>query len=298
MTRCVALTGSSGLIGGALASALTARGDRVVRLVRSEPRTPSEVRWDPSSRRLDPSALDGVDAVVNLAGAGIADKRWSADRKREIITSRVDSTHAVATAIADTGRAIRLVSGSAIGFYGDRGEEELTEDSPAGSGFTTDVVVAWEGAAAPAEQAGAPTAYARTGIVLAPHGGAMQRVLPLARLGLGGPLGSGRQWWPWITLDDEVDALIHLVDHPELTGPINVVGPVPARQRDLMRALGKALGRPALLPAPTPALSLVLGEFAREVLDSHRVLPMTLSSSGFSWQHPDLGSAMGWLLRS
>ncbi|SRR5580765_1636668 len=298
MTQCVAITGSSGLIGGALASALTARGDRVVRLVRSGPRSAAEVRWDPTSRHLDPVVLEDVDAVVNLAGAGIGDKRWSADRKREILTSRVDATYAVASAIAATGRPLRLVSGSAIGFYGDRGEEELTEDSPAGSGFTTEVVLAWEGATEPAQAAGAPTAYARSGIVLAPHGGAMERVLPLARLGLAGPLGSGRQWWPWITLADEVAALIHLIDHPEVTGPVNVVGPVPARQRDVMRALGKALRRPALLPAPRPALMVVLGEFAREVLDSHRVLPERLSANGFRWQQPDLGSAVGWLLDS
>ncbi len=298
MTQCVAITGSTGLIGGALVSALTARGDRVVRLVRSAPRTPVEVQWDPASRRLDPAVLEGVDAVVNLAGAGIADKRWSADRKREILASRVDATHAVATAISATGRPIRLVSGSAIGFYGDRGEEELTEDSPAGTGFTTEVVLAWEGATAPAEAAGAPTAHARTGLVLAPHGGAMGRVLPLARLGLAGPLGSGRQWWPWITLTDEVAALVHLIDRPEVTGPVNLVVPVPSRQRDVMRALGKALGRPALLPAPTLALMAVLGEFAHEVLDSHRVLPVRLSGSDFAWQHPDLGSAVGWLLGS
>lgn len=298
MTQCVAITGSTGLIGGALVSALTARGDRVVRLVRSAPRTPVEVQWDPASRRLDPAVLEGVDAVVNLAGAGIADKRWSADRKREILASRVDATHAVATAISATGRPIRLVSGSAIGFYGDRDEEELTEDSPAGTGFTTEVVLAWEGATAPAEAAGAPTAHARTGLVLAPHGGAMGRVLPLARLGLAGPLGSGRQWWPWITLTDEVAALVHLIDRPEVTGPVNLVVPVPSRQRDVMRALGKALGRPALLPAPTLALMAVLGEFAHEVLDSHRVLPVRLSGSDFAWQHPDLGSAVGWLLGS
>lgn len=298
MTQCVAITGSSGLIGGALASALTARGDRVVRLVRSAPRTPVEVQWDPASRLLDPAVLEGVDAVVNLAGAGIADKRWSADRKREILGSRVDATHAVSSAISASGRPIRLVSGSAIGFYGDRGEEELTEDSPAGTGFTTEVVLAWEGATAPAEAAGAPTAHARTGLVFAPHGGAMERVLPLARLGLGGPLGSGRQWWPWITLTDEVAALLHLIDHPEVTGPVNLVVPDPSRQRDVMRALGKGLGRPALLPAPTLALMAVLGEFAHEVLDSHRVLPGRLSGSGFVWQHPDLGSAVRWLLGS
>lgn len=298
MSQCVAVTGSSGLIGGALVSHLTGRGDRVVRLVRRAPATPTEIRWDPASRHLDPAALDGVDAVVNLGGAGIGDKRWTAARKREIIDSRVDGTHAVATAIAESGRPIRLVSGSAIGFYGNRGDDELTEDSPAGEGFTTEVVRAWEGATAPAEDAGAAVAYARSGIVLAPEGGAMGRVLPLARLGLGGPLGSGRQWWPWITLVDEVRALTHLVDHPALTGPVNVVGPHPDRQRDIMKALGAALRRPALLPAPRPALKAVLGEFAAEVLDSHRVLPTRLEQDGFTFEHPRLADAMAWLVGS
>lgn len=292
----VAVTGASGLIGTALMAALAGRGDTVVRLVRGEALVPDEVRWDPTSRHLAPEALDGVDAVVNLAGAGIADKRWTTARKREILTSRVDGTHAISTAIAETGRPVRLVNGSAIGFYGDRGDEVLTEDSPGGTGFTAEVTRAWEAAAAPAVDAGAPVAYARTGLVMGPHGGAMERVLPLARLGLAGPLGSGRQFWPWITLADEVSALTHLVDHPELTGPVNLVVPEPARQRDFMKALGAVLHRPALLPAPSFALRIALGGFASEVLDSHRVVPTRLEASGFTWQHASLAETMRWVV--
>ena len=292
----VVVTGSSGLIGTALVEHLTARGDTVVRLVRRDPSTPDEVRWDPASRRLDPAVLQGVDAVVNLAGAGIGDKRWTPSYQREIIASRVDATHAVATAIAETGGAVRLVNGSAIGFYGDRGEEELTEDSAPGEGFTAEVVRAWEGATAPAAAAGASVAYARSGIVLGPGGGAMGRMLPLAKLGVSGPLGRGRQWWPWVTVEDEVRALAHLVDSPDVVGPVNVVGAHPDRQKTLAKALGEALHRPAVLPAPAFALRVVLGGFASEVLDSHRVLPARLADAGFGWTHPDLASALRWLL--
>lgn len=292
----VVVTGSSGLIGTALVEHLTARGDAVVRLVRRDPAAPGEVRWDPSSRRLDPAVVAGADAVVNLAGAGIGDHRWTSAYRREIIDSRVDATHAVATAIAETGGATRLVSASAIGFYGSRGEEELTEESVGGEGFTAEVVRAWESAAEPAVAGGASVAFVRSGLVLGSAGGALARMLPLARLGLGGPLGSGRQWWPWITVEDEVRAIAHLLDTPDLTGPVNAVGPHPARQREIASALGAALHRPAVLPAPSVALRVVLGGFAAEVLDSHRVLPRRLEEAGFAWSHPDLPTAMRWLV--
>jgi NAD dependent epimerase/dehydratase family enzyme len=312
----VALTGSSGLIGTSLVAALRVRGDEVVRLVRRPPRAADEVQWDPSSRHLDPAAIDGVDAVVNLAGAGVGDHRWTPSYKREILTSRTDSTHAVATAIADTGRPVRLVSGSAVGFYGDRGEERLTEGSDPGEGFLADVVRAWEAAAEPAVSAGAPTAFARTGLVLAPlddpsgllvkidstgllvatEGGAAGPLLRAARLGLGGPLAGGRQYWPWITLPDEVAALLHLVDHPEITGPVNLAGPSPSRQKVFAKALGSALHRPAVLPIPGFALHIALGEFASDILGSQRVLPEVLERSGFVHRHADLESAVGWLV--
>ena len=296
MARRIAVTGSSGLIGTPLVAALTERGDEVVRLVRHTPTTAGEVRWDPASRRVDAAALDGVDGVVHFAGAGVGDKRWTPSYKHVILSSRTDGTHAIASAIAETGREIRLVSGSAVGFYGDRGDEELTEANPAGTGFLTDVVLAWEASAAPAVDAGSPVAFARTGIVMSPEGGAMGRLLPLARLGLAGPLGSGRQFWPWITLADEVAALIHLLDRPDITGPVNLVGPAPARQRDVVAQIGSVLHRPHVLPAPSIALKLVLGEFASDILGSQRIVGEVLAASGFTHQHADLESAVNWLL--
>lgn len=290
----VAVAGSSGLIGSALSASLRARGSEVVRLVRHDPTSPDERRWDPAKGELDPAVLDGVDAVVNLAGAGVGDRRWSPDYKQEILASRVDSTRTLARAAAEAG-VRRMVAGSAIGIYGDRGEEVLTESSAPGTGFLVEVVRAWEEAAGPAGEAGIPVAHARTGLVAAREGGAMEPVLRLARLGLGGPLGSGRQWWPLISLDDEVAALIWLIDN-ELTGPVNLAAPQPVRQRELAREIGRQLHRPAILPAPGPAMRVVVGEFAGEVLASTRVIPQVLLDHGFTWQHPDLPSLVRWLL--
>jgi hypothetical protein len=292
----IVVTGSSGLIGTALVAALRERGDEVVRLVRRAPSASDQVQWDPSSRVLDPAVLDGVDGVVHLAGAGVGDKRWTPSYKREILASRTDSTAAVASAVAAADHPVRLVSGSAVGFYGDRGDEELTEANPAGTGFLADVVLAWEAAAGPAVDAGASVAFARTGIVMARDGGAMQPLLRLARVGLGGPLGRGRQFWPWITLPDEVGALLHLLDHPEVTGPVNLSAPTPARQKDIAAALGRALHRPALLPAPSPALRLVVGEFAGEILGSQRIVGEALVGSGYVHRHADLDDAARWLV--
>jgi uncharacterized protein len=292
----IAVTGSSGLIGTALVAALRARGDEVVRLVRRAPGSADEVQWDPSSRVLDPRALDGVDGVVHLAGAGVGDHRWTPSYKREILTSRVDSTHAVAGAVAAAGHRVRLVSGSAVGFYGDRGDEELTEASPPGADFLSDVVLAWEAAAQPAVDAGASVAVIRSGIVLAREGGAMKPLLRLARLGLGGPLGSGRQFMPWITLADEVGAILHLLDRDDVTGPVNLSAPSPARQREVADALGRALHRPAVLPAPSVAIRLVLGEFAVEILGGQRIVGKKLEASGYSFQHADLDTAIRWLV--
>lgn len=297
MSQRVAVTGSTGMIGGALVTALRARGDKVVRLVRHAPQRPDEVVWDPASRTLDPTTLDGVDAVVHLAGAPVS-VRWTAGNRSSILTSRTDGTYAVASGIAASRRPVRFLSGSAMGFYGDRGEEVLTEASGPGDGFLTDVVLAWEESARPAVEAGAPTAYLRTGLVLSATGGAMERMLPLARLGLGGPLGSGRQWWSWITLHDHVRAMLHLLDHPEVTGPVNLVGPHPDRQRDVASMLGRVLDRPAVLPAPATALRLALGGFAGEVLGSTRVLPNRLTESGFSADHPEIRTALEWVVAS
>jgi hypothetical protein len=268
----------------------------VVHLVRRQPSTDLEIGWDPTSRTLDPRDLSGLTAVVHLAGAGVGAHRWTAAYKHEILASRVDGTATIATALADLGEPVALVSGSAIGFYGDRGERTLTEDSDPGQGFLAEVVQAWEAATKPAEDAGLRVVHARTGLVLTPKGGAMERVLPLARLGLAGPLGSGRQYWSWITLHDEVRALAHLVDQ-ELAGPVNLVSTQPMRQSEVMKALGAVLGRPALLPAPTLALKVFLGEFAGDVLASDRILPSVLTASGFVFDHDTIESAMRWLVR-
>ncbi|GAB3048834.1 TIGR01777 family oxidoreductase [Intrasporangium mesophilum] len=301
MTKRVAITGSSGLIGDALRHHLTDRGDSVLRVVRRDTSAPDEVGWDPERGQLEESALDGVDAVVNLAGVGIGDRRWTPEHKREVERSRTDATGTIAQAVvahrARTGRTVRLVNASAVGYYGDRGDEVLTEESEAGHDFLAGVVTRWEAAAEPAVSAGIPVAWVRSGLVMSRRGGAFEPLLRLARLGLGGPLGSGTEWWPWVTLVDEVRAIAHLLDRPELTGPFNLVAPQPARQKDIARAIGSALSRPAVLPAPRLALRVVVGEFADSILASQCVEPAALRSSGFEFEHRDLDTAVSWLVQ-
>jgi uncharacterized protein (TIGR01777 family) len=297
MPQRVAITGASGMIGSALSAFLSARGDEVVHVVRRPARTSAEISWDPSNRRLEAAALSGVDAVVHLAGANVGEKRWTPSRKQEIFASRVDGTHTLAAALAEADHPIRLVSQSAVGIYGsDRGDEVLTEESESGHGFLAEVVRAWEAAAEPARAAGLSVVHPRTGIVLAPGAGAMGPLLRLGQLGLAGPLGSGRQFWPWITLHDTVRALAFLVDRPEVTGPVNVVGPAPARQKDIAAELARQLHRPALLPAPGMGLRLYLGEFANDILGSQRVMPTRLLECGFDFDQDTLPKAISWLL--
>lgn len=301
MTKRVAITGSSGLIGGALRRHLTERGDEVVRVVRRRPSGAGEVQWDPSHGTLETGAFDGVDAVVNLAGVGIGDRRWNAEHKREVERSRTDATGTVAQVLVAhrdrTGETVRLVNASAVGYYGDRGEERLTETSEPGRDFLSGVVVRWEAAASPAVDAGIPVAFTRTGLVMSPDGGAFEQVLRLGRLGLGGPMGSGREWWPWITLVDEVRAITHLIDRPDLVGAFNLTSPGAARQHEIAAAIGRALSRPALVPAPRFALRAVVGEFADYITASQRVEPAALLASGFTFEHPDLDSAVTWLVQ-
>lgn len=295
--RRVAVTGASGFIGGALAAYLTDRGDEVIRLVRRAPTRPLERLWSPAPGGLDPTVLEDVDAVVHLAAAGVGDHRWTPAYKDLVLRSRVEGTRAVAEAIARTGRPIRFVCGSAIGYYGDRDEEILTERSDPGTGFLAEVVRAWEGAAEAAHAAGAPVAFARHGLVMGPKGGAFAKVLRLGRLGLGGPMGDGRQYWSWITLTDSVRALGHLIDRPDVVGAVNIVGPDPRPQRVVAREIGRALHRPAILPAPAIALRVVLGEFADDILGSQRVMPFVLTGSGFTFEHSTLVDAAAWLTR-
>ncbi|CAN5366081.1 TIGR01777 family oxidoreductase [soil metagenome] len=296
----VAITGSSGMIGSALSTALRDRGDFVVHVVRREPQAEGlpdgvrEVRWDPDQQDFDADILEGVDAVVHLAGAGIGDHRWTSSYKETIRASRVDGTEAVAAAVASRPH-VRLVSGSAIGYYGNRGADVLTEESGLGEGFLAQVCRDWEAATWRARQAGASVALARTGIVLSPSGGAMGRMLPLAKFGLAGPLGSGKQFWAWITLHDHVRAMLFLVDYPDIAGPVNLTAPTPDAQVDVVKALGEELGRPAVLPAPTIALRVALGEMAGDILGSQRALPTVLTEAGFTWDHAELDTAMAWL---
>lgn len=291
----VIVTGASGLIGSALVQRLQAGGHEVVRLVRRPPGGPGEVRWDPATGEVDTGALGAVEAAVHLAGAGVGDHRWTDAYKRTIHDSRVLGTRTLVRALRDLRPAPQvLVSGSAVGFYGSRGEQELTEDSPPGHGFLAGVVRDWEAEATAASDAGIRVVLARTGLVLSRQGGALGRLLPLLRLGLGGPLGNGRQWWPWITLDDEVSALEFLLTAP-LSGPVNLSAPEPARNRDLTAALGRQLHRPTLLPAPAAALRLAVGEFAEDVLASQRVLPRRLLRAGFGFAQPTVPDAVRWV---
>jgi uncharacterized protein len=292
----IAVTGSSGLIGGALVPALRADGHDVLRLVRRTPRTADEHRWDPRHRRIDPTLLRNVDAVVNLAGAGVGDRRWSTGRKREILTSRVDGTATISQALADAAAAEPdrprvLLSGSATGWYGDTGDRAVDERDPAGEDFLARVCVDWEAATAPAATAGVRVATLRTGLVLGP-GGLLGRLAPLFRLGVGGRLGSGRQYWPWIALDDEVDAIRFLLTAP-VSGPVDLTAPDPVTNAEFTRALAEVLHRPAVLPVPGAALRVVLGEFAEVgVLAGQRVLPTVLTGAGYRFRHPDLREAL------
>lgn len=298
--QIVAITGSSGLLGSALSAALRARGDQVVHLVRREPREDlpgavREVQWDPVQGLVDRDGLDGITAAVNLAGAGLGDRRWTTGYKAELVRSRVTNTNALCHALAALPEQPRLLSGSAIGFYGSRGESELTEQSTPGSGFVAGLVRDWEHATWAATEAGLPVAHLRTGIVLSRSGGALARLLPLVRFGLGGPMGDGSQFWSWITLPDHVAAMLWLLDRPSVTGPVNLTAPEPARQKEVVAGLAEMLHRPSVVPAPTIALRLALGEMASEVLGSQRALPAVLLQQGFEFSHPDLASAVAWV---
>lgn len=293
----VAITGSHGLIGSALVDRLRSDGHQPVPIVRATPAA-GEIGWDPRAGRLDPADLTGIDAVVNLAGAGIGDKRWSDEYKRVVLDSRVDATRLVAeTMAAATGGPQILLSGSAIGFYGDRGDEELDEGSAAGTGFLSEVVEAWEAATAPAARAGARVVHLRSGIVLAPKGGALGKLLPLFKLGLGGRFGPGTQWMSWIALEDEVGAIVHLLTST-LAGPVNLTAPNPARNAELADTLGTVLHRPTVLPVPTFGPKLLLGGERADALlfDGQRVLPTALLADGYQYVHPTLEGALRSIL--
>jgi hypothetical protein len=289
----IAVTGASGLIGSALVPALRARGDEVVRLVRRAPSAPDEVRWDPRSGDVDLAGLAGIQGIVHLAGAGVGDKRWTDAYKAEIRDSRVQGTTTIAKAAAalDPKPAV-LVCGSAIGYYGDTGDRIVTEQSPQGAGFLADVVADWEASARPAIDAGIRVPFARTGLVVSSQGGAWKRLMPIFKAGLGGKIGSGSQYWSFISLRDEIAALIALLDDERYAGPVNLTAPTPVTNSEVTAAMGRVLGRPTMLPVPAFALKIALGEFSQDVLGSQRVIPTVLEADGFTWSDPTIDEAI------
>ncbi len=290
----VIVTGSHGLIGTALVRSLEGDGHRVRRLVRGTPRGADEVRWDPAAGTIDADGLAGADAVVHLAGPGIADKRWTEARKRELRDARVDGTRLLAEALAGlSSPPAVLVSGSAIGYYGDRADELLPETAGPGDDFLADLCVDWEAAAAPAVEAGIRVPIIRTGIVLTTEGGALDKFLPLFKLGLGGRLGSGKQWWSWITLDDEVAAIRHLLE-ADIDGPVNLTAPGPVTNQELTETLGEVLNRPTMVPVPRFGPKILLGGEATETFlyASQRCVPEALTASGFEFAHADVETGL------
>ncbi|WGW13489.1 TIGR01777 family oxidoreductase [Saxibacter everestensis] len=290
----ILVAGASGFIGSALLPHLVSEGHEVTQLVRRAPRTSAEAHWDPASGRLEPAIIDAHDVVINLAGAGVGDHRWSTEYRRLIRDSRVDTTTTLAKAMTQAARPPQaFVNASAVGYYGDRGDQILDETAPPGTGFLSEVCSQWESAADTAPD-GVRIAKCRVGIVLAPDGGALARLLPLIRFGLGGPLGSGKQWWPWITLPDIVRAFAHAATNDSLAGPVNFVGPAPARNADIVASLARALRRPAVLSVPRFALRVAVGELAGDILASTRAVPGRLQESGFNYRHNSLTAAAAW----
>ncbi|MFJ9116172.1 TIGR01777 family oxidoreductase [Streptomyces sp. NPDC102394] len=289
----IAVAGASGLIGGALARSLEADGHEVVRLVRRAARAGDEVCWDPEGRYVDADGLAGCDAVVNLAGAGVGDRRWTDAYKERIRNGRVLGTAALAEAIAGLPEGPRVfVNGSAIGIYGETGDRAVDESAPSGRGFLPELCVEWEAAAAPAREAGVRTVFARTGLVVSGQGGAWGRLFPLFKAGLGGRMGDGRQYWSYIALRDEVAAIRYLIDTDGLSGPFNLTAPNPLTNREITAAMGRVLHRPTLFPVPAQVLRTVLGEMAGDVLGSARVLPKRLLESGFTFTYPEIEQAI------
>jgi uncharacterized protein len=285
----VLVTGASGFIGTALSAALEARGDVPVPLRRQGGSGPT---WDIEAGHVEPGTLDGVDAVVHLAGEPILPP-WTAKKKQRILHSRVRGTDLISRTVAEAGTPV-LVSASGMDFYGEKGEELVEETAEPGSGFMSGVATAWEAATAPAMAAGVRVVQLRSSLVLDSAGGSLPKMMIPFRLFFGGPMGSGRQWWSWITLHDQVRAILHLIDHDDVAGPVNMASPGPVRNRQFMQALGEAMGRPSWFPAPAFGLRLVLGRDAADalLLESKRLVPAVLDRSGFTFDHPEIGVAM------
>lgn len=287
----IVIGGSSGLIGTELVDSLRKDGHEVLRLVRRKSTASSEIYWNPVAGELDVSQLLGCNVFINLAGAGVGDGRWTEKYKALILSSRVDSTSLLAKAAAEVKPEV-FIAGSAIGWYGDTADQQVDESSPAGSGFLADVVVAWEQAAQPAKAAGVRVVNIRTGLVAAKNGGAWSRLLPIFKLGAGGKLGTGKQYWSFISMRDEIAAIKFVISNSKISGPVNLTAPTPATNLEVTKAMSKVFNRPALLPVPAFALKSILGEFSQEVLGSARVIPRVLLDAGFVFQDPDIESTM------
>jgi len=288
----IAVTGSTGMIGTALVGQLKAEGHTVLRLVRRKPNSAEEVQWDPAAGTIDLAALEGVDAVIHLAGAGVGDKRWTPKYRATILNSRLLGTTTIANAVTALKPKV-FISASAIGFYGETGNRAVVETDRGGEEFLSAVCREWEAAADLAT--GVRTVKIRTGLVLDPTGGALGRLLPFFRLGIGGKLGSGKQWWSWITLHDEIKAIIHCLNS-DISGPVNLTSPNPVTNQEFTGTLARALHRPALFPVPGIALKILVGGFASDILGSAKVLPKALQDSGFVWDYPHLTTALEALI--
>lgn len=288
----IAVTGASGLIGSALVGYLKSEGHTVQRLVRRTPIAPDEVQWDPTTGFVDLEPLRGVDAIIHLAGAGVGDKRWTKKYRAEILNSRLLGTTAIAKAVNELQPQV-FISSSAIGWYGESGNRAVIESDRAGDDFLAAVCREWESAADIAQ--GVRTVKVRTGLVLDPTGGALGRMLPLFRFGLGGKLGNGKQWWSWITLHDYIRAIDFILES-DIAGAVNFTSPNPVTNQEFTSALARALRRPAILPAPAIALKIALGGFSIEILGSKKVMPDVLSNAGFEWEYPHITSALNALV--
>jgi uncharacterized protein len=290
----IAIAGSSGLIGSALVSALRAADNRVLRIVRRAPANADELHWNPETGEFDTDALEGADAVVNLCGANVGAKRWSGEFKQLLRDSRITPTEVLSAAVADAGVKV-FVNASAVGYYGNTKDRVVDENASPGTGFLAQLCADWEAATLPAQRAGVRVVLARTGLVLSPAGGMLGRLRPLFSLGLGARIGSGRQYMPWISLEDEVRALLFAISHDALTGPVNLTGPAPVTNAEFTTALGRALNRPTAFLLPSFAVRALLGEFAEEgLLCGQRAIPAALEHAGFQFHHNTIGEALAY----
>lgn len=290
----IAVAGSSGLIGTALVYALRSADRRVLRIVRRAPSNADEVFWNPDTGEFDPGALEGVDAVVNLCGVNVGEKRWSGAFKQSLRDSRIGPTEVLASGVVEAGVPV-LINSSAVGYYGDSGSHPVDETAPAGRNFLARLTVDWEAATESAAQAGVRVVLTRTGLVMAPSGGMLGRLTPLFSLGLGARLGNGRQYLPWISLEDEVRALLFAITHEELSGPVNFTGPAPVTNAEFTTALGRTVNRPTPLMVPGFALRAMFGEFADEgLLGGQRAIPAALERAGFQFHHNTIGEALAF----